>query len=384
MNREEEEYMSFKKFIIALASALAIVLGFSGMHAQAAPTKMADGTLFDAEWYAAAYPDVVAAFCNDPGVLYAHYVYFGKAEGRLPYAPTAAPTVQSTATAGDFDVTYYATKYPDVAACAGYNPDIMRMHYELYGKAEGRFPNAAAEMAAAAAATPAVTPAVAPAAGVTIANLPASYMAIAADLTIAGAGNGYHGKVVLKTPISAISFGIQYDLYGMRPYNGKAVYICENVGSNAIGGQVYTRHGLAPVGQTVTIMEAYDTATGLCYLYVNGELVGQVANTFLLGQDVYACVEVAGRDDGSQVVASFSNIRFKKAGTSGTNGDSVMFLRTVSTNPGLSLVAPGAEAYQFRSNYSATAQGTIVGLGPFDWDSAYHSVSATAEFAMFM
>lgn len=37
---------------------------------------------FDAEFYAATYPDVVAVFGNSPETLYKHYLEYGKAEGR--------------------------------------------------------------------------------------------------------------------------------------------------------------------------------------------------------------------------------------------------------------------------------------------------------------
>ncbi|MBO4609333.1 MAG: hypothetical protein J5696_05610 [Lachnospiraceae bacterium] len=47
--------------------------------------KMPDGTLFDPEFYLKKYPDVVSVFGTDPMMLYAHYVYYGMAEGRLPY-----------------------------------------------------------------------------------------------------------------------------------------------------------------------------------------------------------------------------------------------------------------------------------------------------------
>lgn len=371
------------KIVLAVAAGMILAVAFSGNSVQAATKTMADGGKFDAAFYASSYPDVVAVLGKSEKVLYNHYKAYGKAEGRLPYAG-AAPEASA------FDAAYYAARYPDVVKAMGSDPAMLKLHYDLAGKAEGRFANQLEETQKTTAAATTITPAqaataaAAPAAGVTLASLPSSYMAISTDLTLAGAGNGYHGKVVLKTATSAISFGIQYDLYGAKPYNGKAIYICENVGSNAIGGQVYTRHGLAPLGQTVNIMEAYDTATGMCYLYVNGQLVGQVANTFLKGQNVTACVEIAGRDDGSSVMASFANIRFKKAGTSATNGDSVMFTRVTSSNPGMTLVAPGANAYQYRTNYNATAQGTIVGLNGLDWDNAYYAVSATAEFAMYM
>lgn len=50
--------------------------------------KMPDGNWFDPIFYAQAYPDVVAVLGTDVNVLYAHYVNFGKAEGRQPYGVT--------------------------------------------------------------------------------------------------------------------------------------------------------------------------------------------------------------------------------------------------------------------------------------------------------
>ncbi len=47
-------------------------------------TGMIDG--FDPVFYAQSYPDVVSAFGTDPAILYAHYLFFGKAEGRLACA----------------------------------------------------------------------------------------------------------------------------------------------------------------------------------------------------------------------------------------------------------------------------------------------------------
>ena len=42
-----------------------------------------DGTVFEPGYYAAKYPDVVATYGTDPTALLAHYVTYGKAEGRL-------------------------------------------------------------------------------------------------------------------------------------------------------------------------------------------------------------------------------------------------------------------------------------------------------------
>lgn len=56
----------------------------SSLTAYAAPAVMPDGTTFDAEFYAANNPDVVAVYGTDPAALYQHYVDYGKAEGRKP------------------------------------------------------------------------------------------------------------------------------------------------------------------------------------------------------------------------------------------------------------------------------------------------------------
>ena len=52
------------------------------MVACAQPDVMSDGTIFDAEYYAQANPDAVAAYGTDAVLLYQHYVQYGRAEGR--------------------------------------------------------------------------------------------------------------------------------------------------------------------------------------------------------------------------------------------------------------------------------------------------------------
>ena len=72
------------KTFLAVIAAAGIL--FSSVSVCAAPQTMPDGQIFDPVFYAATYPDVAAAMGTDPGALYQHYVQFGKAEGRLPYA----------------------------------------------------------------------------------------------------------------------------------------------------------------------------------------------------------------------------------------------------------------------------------------------------------
>ncbi|MBR1440300.1 MAG: hypothetical protein IJ589_03650 [Lachnospiraceae bacterium] len=93
---------SFKRMLAALLVAV-LCLGSTGMTAYAAPYKMADGNVFDAEYYANTYPDLKAAFGNDFNALYSHYVNNGKAEGRQAYDPatnlSTVPAYTGTTTA---------------------------------------------------------------------------------------------------------------------------------------------------------------------------------------------------------------------------------------------------------------------------------------------
>jgi len=68
---------------ILLAIIFTMVIGCS-MTAYAQPETMPDGTVFDAEFYANTYPDVVAVYGTDELSLYQHYVDYGKAERRTP------------------------------------------------------------------------------------------------------------------------------------------------------------------------------------------------------------------------------------------------------------------------------------------------------------
>lgn len=77
--------MFLRKMAAAFLAAVSVVsiIPFSAL---AAPKTMSDGTVFDAEYYAANNPDVVAELGTGEDVMYTHYKMFGQAEGRLPYA----------------------------------------------------------------------------------------------------------------------------------------------------------------------------------------------------------------------------------------------------------------------------------------------------------
>ena len=72
-----------KRFLLIMLTAM-MTLG-STMTVCAAPKTMPDGGTFDEEYYAKKYPDVVAALGTDENALYMHYNTFGKQEGRMPY-----------------------------------------------------------------------------------------------------------------------------------------------------------------------------------------------------------------------------------------------------------------------------------------------------------
>ncbi len=90
---------SIRKSLLSVL-LMAVMLVGNCMVVSAAPQTMPDGTVFDAEYYAQSNPDVAAAVGTDANALYQHYVNYGKAEGRLPYAdatPAAAPAAAPSA-----------------------------------------------------------------------------------------------------------------------------------------------------------------------------------------------------------------------------------------------------------------------------------------------
>ncbi len=140
--------MNIKKMLFRLSAIAAsgIAVFAVGLTVKAAPVKMADGQYFDATYYAQKYPDVVAVFGYDQNMLYLHYSLCGKTEGRLPYDPSFKASDNNSNSSG-FDAAYYAARYPDVAAVFGNDPAMLKLHYDLCGKAEGRFASAAEEAA---------------------------------------------------------------------------------------------------------------------------------------------------------------------------------------------------------------------------------------------
>ncbi len=92
----------FLKMLLTILCFTALSLCMLPGRAMAAPVAMPDGTLFDAEFYARRYPDVVEVFgTTDPAVMYRHYQQYGIREGRLPYEGADVTATGVTAAAAE-------------------------------------------------------------------------------------------------------------------------------------------------------------------------------------------------------------------------------------------------------------------------------------------
>lgn len=75
-----------KKLLLSIAAATVLCNSFTVC---AAPQYMADGAVFDSEWYLQQYPDVATwSLGTSADALYQHYTLCGANEGRLPYDPS--------------------------------------------------------------------------------------------------------------------------------------------------------------------------------------------------------------------------------------------------------------------------------------------------------
>ncbi len=131
-----------KLFVLRPALLLIIAIGLVlslKTTANAAPLNMPDGTVFDPIYYADTYPDLKAAFGYNEKDLWAHYDKYGRNEGRACTGNTeAVGTVKVMKDKTLFDATFYANAYPDVVAVFGTNENQLYNHYKKYGKKEGR------------------------------------------------------------------------------------------------------------------------------------------------------------------------------------------------------------------------------------------------------
>ena len=206
--------------------------------------------------------------------------------------------------------------------------------------------------------------------GATLANTKA-LTAIEADITLTGSGSGYHAKLVLCTPTSAVSYGIQYDKCASAPYTGKAMAMIENVASNAAGGQSYSRPGnreLQP-GKTYHMMMTVDKK-GNGNVYLDYKKIGSFSNAGLANQAVYIRLEGAVRLNGDQVKATFDNIKLRQGGK--LEADKKYGGWFPSSNKGI-------KTKKVDNKNKVIISGTGSGING-DWDSDYENVSGIFQF----
>ena len=146
LKKAKGEVLMKKRLIMALMVGVMVVT--TAMPVCAAPKQMADGNMFDAEYYATSNPDVSAVLGADENLLYNHYAVCGMNEGRLPMAPNAMVVPSETPVSnvkimpdgGKFDPVFYTQNNKDVVAVLGSDENILYSHYVKYGQAEGRLP----------------------------------------------------------------------------------------------------------------------------------------------------------------------------------------------------------------------------------------------------
>lgn len=206
--------------------------------------------------------------------------------------------------------------------------------------------------------------------GSTLANSKA-VTGIEADITLSGSGSGYHAKLVLVTPTSAVSYGIQFDEHAAAPYTGKAMAMIENVASNAAGGQQYSRPGnkSLKVGKKYHMMMTIDSK-GKGNVYLDYKKIGSFSNPHLANQAVYPRVEAAVRLNGDTVKATFDNIKLTRGGVvqKGIFGDGIIF----RSNKGI-------KTKRIKNKNKVVISGRGTGING-DWDSDYENVSGVYQF----
>lgn len=184
-------------------------------------------------------------------------------------------------------------------------------------------------------------------------------------------GSGSHAKLVIGTPSSAVSFGMQYDVGAANPYGSRNMALIENVASNAPGCQQYVRPGDFEFQRNkfYHLMITAD-AKGNGEVYVDYRKIGSFRQPNLTKGSIYLWIEASGRLNGDGVDAEFANIKSKDK-YSGINvignTDDYKICRHDQTNAGLKC------KYNKKTN-TVRLYGKIKNLHG-DWDSAYNGVS---------
>ena len=125
-----------KILITACLCLMAVVFAKQTVSAETLPA--ATPVWFDAEYYATVYPDVAnvylpnaATYGGFDAAMWYHYKTYGVNESRV-----------AAASPNWFDAAFYAATYPDVVAVYGSDATALFNHYITLGRSELRLPNA--------------------------------------------------------------------------------------------------------------------------------------------------------------------------------------------------------------------------------------------------
>lgn len=127
--------MKKKSAVFMMAMAMVVVAG-SGMTVQASPQRMPDGTLFDSDYYAETYPDLMQIFGRDTTMLYQHYKNYGKAEGRVALPPKYVyPELPEPASGDKYTADELIAAYRTIVEANGiiWNPSLKGNWNETIG-----------------------------------------------------------------------------------------------------------------------------------------------------------------------------------------------------------------------------------------------------------
>lgn len=123
--------VEFMKTVFKAVRRIAIIgLMVSILFKFCSTTLAAD---FDPLWYAEQNPDVVEELGDSPEMLQLHYEMFGKTECRMSNSTDVEAKLRKL-----FNAEEYAVLYPDVVEAFGDDPDTLFEHYIAYGILESR------------------------------------------------------------------------------------------------------------------------------------------------------------------------------------------------------------------------------------------------------
>ena len=208
----------------------------------------------------------------------------------------------------------------------------------------------------------------------TVENVKSRY-AIEADVKLMGDGVGSHAKLVLVSPLSGVSFGIQYDKGARAPYTGRAMLIMENIKSNDPGGQRYywPKDIEVDLGKFYHLMLALDE-DGRTDVYLEHKKVATYYNKKLKNEsgelEIRPRVEASAKYNGDVVDAVFKNIEVK---------DDV--ITVVDIFDAYRIDTCKDIKSRITSTGNVSIYGKLTGLtDDQDWDSAYEAVSGIVQF----